>query len=109
MAGYGTDTNIEYMVWGGNKASVPAIVTKMNQVMASMINAALGLTSNMSPVPQIIVDICELGAAGLVKQDDPNVLHPYTKQALEMLEFYKNDLKPDQMGKWGNIAVANVK
>lgn len=105
---YGTDANIQYLVWGGTKASTPAIVTKANQVMTSMINASLGLSADMSPTPDIIRDICELGAAGIVKQETPDTLHPWTKQALEMLNFYKNDLKSNQIGNWGNVRIVNI-
>lgn len=105
---YGTDANIQYLAFGGAKASTPAIVTKANQVMTSMINANLGLSADLSPVPQVITDICELGAAGIVKQENPDMLHPWTKQALEMLNFYKNDLKSNQIGNWGNVRIVNI-
>lgn len=105
---YGTTANIEYLVWGGTKASTPPIVTKANQLMTSTINAALGLSADLTTVPQIIVDICELGAAGIVKQGDKEEMHPWTKQALQILDFYKNDMKPNEKGRWGNVVILNV-
>lgn len=100
---YGSTANVQQMVFGGAKASTPTIVTRSLEIMTSKINALLGLAADMSPVPQIITDIAELGAAGLVKQPNTENPHYWFTAALKMLTEYRNDSKPSQKGQWGHV------
>lgn len=100
---YGSTANVQHMVFGGAKATTPVIVTRALEFMTTKINTLLGLSADMSPVPQIITDIAELGASGIVKQPDNENPHYWYTAALKMLTEYRNDSKPSQKGLWGHV------
>ena len=100
---YGDPINVQQMVFGGAKTTVPVIVTRALQIMTTKINSYLAISNDMDQPPQIITDIAELGAAGMVKQGDSENPHYWYSAALKMLSEYRNDSKPTQKGLWGHL------
>jgi hypothetical protein len=103
---YGSTTTLQQLAWGGAKASVPDIVTAVQNQVTALINIALNRTDDYTTVPEYINQIANtVGSDILLSRTNPqNALT--TPQILDMIKVlvgsYVNQAAIEDNVNWGN-------
>jgi len=106
MASYGTDAEVQQLVWGAARSTVPASVTAARSTATAVINAKLGLDADITAakVPNQINVICNLLSAGIIQeQRKPEAESQNSKRGMELLTDYMSE-GTEILGEWGHTA-----
>ena len=88
MASYSTDDNVQNLVYGATNNDLDSATTAARDAATSIINSKLGLTSDLSTVPDVVTRCTTLLAAGIVSTGPSQNLseNVYYKAGLALLE-----------------------
>jgi len=101
MASYGTDADVQVLAYGAANSSLDTKTTKARDVATSIINAHLGLKSDMTTVPNLVNECCNLLAVGFVKSgpNDDISNNGHYKAGLLLLENLSDDVEEGDLYK----------
>lgn len=107
MTKYGSTTVIQQLAWGGAKASVPDIVTAIQNQVTALINLALNKTEDYTTVPEYINQIANtIGSDILLNKSSSKDKTLTTPQILDMVKVllgsYLNQANTEDNIQWGN-------
>jgi len=106
MASYGTDAEVQQLVWGAARSVVPASVTAARTTATAVINAKLGLAKDIATakVPNQVNVICNLLSAGIIQeQRKPEAEAQNSKRGMALLEDYMSE-GTEVLGEWGHTS-----
>lgn len=106
MTKYGSTTTMQQLAWGGAKASVPDIVTAIQNQVTALMNLALNRTDDYSTVPEYINQIANTVGSDIIRSHGKtNALT--TPQILDMIKVligsYVNQSNIEENVNWGNV------
>ena len=105
MTKYGATDEMEKLAWGGTKASTPAVVTTVQNVVTDLINNSLNRNSDFATVPTAIGSIANLVGSEILRNlggRTPLSTMQIIDMINAMLSNYK-DQAPGDQSRWGNV------
>lgn len=88
MASYGSNATVQTTVYGSTNSDLDTACTSARDFATSIINAKLGLKTDMTPVPDVVTRCCNLLAAGVISTspEDKVEASTYWKMGMLLLE-----------------------
>lgn len=88
MASYSSNANVQNLVYGVTNSDLDTACSNARDVATSIINAKLGLKSDLSTVPDTVTRCCSLLASGIIATgpDDNLDQNAYYKAGMALLE-----------------------
>lgn len=107
MTKYGDTTEIQKLAWGGARASVPDVVTAVQNQVTALINLALNRRDDYSTVPEYIDQIANTVCSDILKIQKSRTTEPLTTpQILDMIKVlvgsYVDQAPVEDEVSWGN-------
>lgn len=106
MASYSTNANVQNLVWGTTNTDLDSASTLARDTATSMINAKLGLKSDLATVPDTVTRCATLLAAGMVSSSpDKLAENVYWKTGNTLLEQLGEESVSEEQDIYSNIHV----
>jgi hypothetical protein len=88
LTSYSSNANVQNLVYGVTNSDLDTVCTNARDVATSIINAKLGLKSDLSTVPDVVTRCCTLLAAGIISTSPEDKVEEstYWKQGMILLE-----------------------
>lgn len=88
MTSYSSNANVQNLVYGVTNSDLDTVCSNARDVATSIINAKLGLKTDLSTVPDVVTRCTSLLAAGIISTspEDKVESNTYWKQGMLLLE-----------------------
>jgi len=103
MTKYGSTDEMENLAWGGTKASTPARVSAVQNVITALINNVLNRLEDYATVPDAVSRIANIAGSEILRPGGDKLT---TIQIIDMLKVLLSDYMdnaPAGETNWGNV------